>query len=73
MGFTEGEGTPVHELRGFAAWKAQISNILIKIDTDGLATKHKTGQRVKSLQVLGEKVSRWTRNKRAGHVDGTKF
>ena len=68
MGIKEGEGTPVHELKGFAAWKAQIRNIITKIDTDLEATEHKTGQRVKSLGHLGEKVSRWTRHKRNGRV-----
>ncbi len=69
MAIKEAEERPVHELRGFPAWKAQIRNILVKIDNDDRATKRKTRQRVKSLQVLGEKVSRWTRHTRTGRVD----
>lgn len=69
MAIKEAGERPVHELRGFAAWKAQIRNILVKIDNDDRATERKTKQRVKSLQTLGEKVSRWTRHTRTGRVD----
>jgi len=64
MGLKEGEGTPVHELRGVEAWKTQIRNILVKIDTDVNATSHKTKERIKSLDPLAERVSQWTRLKR---------
>ena len=57
MGMKEGEGVPVHELRGFAAWKAQIRNLLVKIDEDVEATSHKTRERLKSLGPLAERVS----------------
>lgn len=47
---------PVHELKGFAAWKANIHNILVKIDSPE-TSEHKQGELVKNLQALGEKVS----------------
>lgn len=68
MGMLEAEGTPVHELRGVEAWKAQIRNILVKIDTDTKATPHKTKERIKNLVPLATKVSQWSKSRRLNNL-----